>query len=272
VKNLYQYLFVVLPLLACKDVPDNESVSTSFKKLVWSDEFEVAGAPNTKLWNYDLGDGCPEVCGWGNNELEYYTSDSKNVRVESGKLIIEAHREEKGGKHYTSTRIVSKQKGDWLYGRLEISARLPRGKGTWPAIWMLSTDWKYGGWPASGEIDIMENVGYDPGVIHGTIHTETYNHSKGTQKEGKITVSDAQDKFHLYAVEWSADKMDFFVDGKKYHTVTRTPSEDFKGWPFDQRFHLIMNVAVGGNWGGAQGVDESIWPQRMEVEFVRVYQ
>ena len=271
-KTFCQYLLAVLPLLACKDVPDNEPVTSSFKKLVWSDEFEGAGTPNSKLWNYDLGDGCPDVCGWGNNELEFYTSDSKNVRVESGKLIIEAHREEKGGKHYTSTRIVSKQKGDWLYGRLEISAKLPRGKGTWPAIWMLSTDWKYGGWPASGEIDIMEHVGHDPGVIHGTIHTETYNHSKGTQKEGKINVSDAQDKFHLYAIEWSADKIDFFVDDKKYHTVTRTPTEDFKGWPFDQRFHLIMNVAVGGNWGGAQGVDESIWPQRMEVDFVRVYQ
>ena len=262
----------MLPLLACRDEDPAQTPDPAFKNLVWSDEFDKPGAPDDAQWNYDLGDGCPAVCGWGNNELEYYTKDSKNVRVENGRLVIEAVREEKAGKSYTSTRIVTKKKGDWLYGRLEIMAKLPKGKGTWPAIWMLSTDWKYGGWPASGEIDIMEHVGYDPGVIHGTIHTETYNHSKGTQKEGKITVADAQEKFHLYAIEWTASKIDFFVDATKYHSVTRDPSEDYKGWPFDQPFHLILNLAVGGNWGGAQGVDESIWPQRMEVDYVRVYQ
>ena len=148
------------------------------RKLVWSDEFSTAGAPDTTRWNYDLGDGCPNVCGWGNNELEYYTNESKNVRIENDKLIIEAHKDSVGGKGFTSTRIVSKFKGDWLYGRIEVKAKLPRGKGTWPAIWMLSTDWKYGGWPASGEIDIMEHVGYDPGVVHGTIHTESYKDRK----------------------------------------------------------------------------------------------
>ena len=136
---------------------------------------------------------------------------------------------------------------------------------------MLPTDWKYGGWPASGEIDIMEHVGYDPGVIHGTIHTEAYNHIKQTQKEGKITVPTAQDEFHVYAVDWSEDRMDFFVDDERYHTILREPGDDYKGWPFDQRFYLIMNIAVGGNWGGAQGVDPGIWPQRMEVDYVRVY-
>ncbi len=245
---------------------------TTFNKLVWSDEFSKPGTPDTTKWSYDLGDGCPKVCGWGNNELEYYTQEPKNVRIENGKLIIEAHKEEIGGKQYTSTRIVTKLKGDWLYGRVEVKAKLPRGKGTWPAIWMLSTDWKYGGWPASGEIDIMEHVGYDPDVLHGTIHTETYNHGKGTQKEGKITVPGLMDDFHVYAINWSKNAMDFFVDGKKYHSVTRDPKEDFKGWPFDQRFHLIMNLAVGGNWGGKMGVDESIWPKRMEVEYVRIYQ
>jgi len=246
--------------------------SCTDKKPVWSDEFENAGAPDSTKWNYDLGDGCPNVCGWGNNESQYYTKDAKNVRVENGNLVIEAHKDSLGGKAYTSTRIVSKFKGDWLCGRIEVKAKLPKGKGTWPAIWMLSTDWKYGGWPASGEIDIMEHVGYDPGVIHGTIHTESYNHGIGTQKEGKITVEDAMDAFHVYAVDWTRDKMDFYVDDKLYHTVTRDPNEDFKGWPFDQRFHLIMNIAVGGNWGGKEGIDDSIWPQRMEVDYVRVFQ
>ena len=242
------------------------------RHLTWSDEFDAAGQPDSTRWNYDLGDGCPDNCGWGNNELQYYTRDSANVRVRDGKLIIEARKDSLGGKAFTSAKIVSRGKGDRLYGRFEIRAKLPKGKGTWPAIWMLPTDWKYGGWPASGEIDIMEHVGYDPGVIHGTIHTEAYNHIKQTQKEGKITVPTAQDEFHVYAVDWSEDKMDFFVDGERYHTVLREPADDYKGWPFDQRFYLIMNIAVGGNWGGAQGVDPDIWPQRMEIDYVRVYE
>lgn len=242
------------------------------RKLVWSDEFNVDGRPDSGRWDYDIGDGCPDNCGWGNNELQYYTDKVTNARVEDGYLIIEAHRDSLGGKAFTSAKIVSRGKGDWRYGRFEIRARLPHGKGTWPAIWMLPTDWKYGGWPASGEIDIMEHVGHDPGVIHGTIHTEAYNHIKGTQKEGIVPVTDAQEAFHVYAVDWTEDKMEFYVDDELYHTVVREPEDDYKGWPFDQRFYLIMNIAVGGNWGGAQGVDPGIWPQRMEIDYVRVYQ
>ena len=234
---------------------------------IWQDDFNTGAAVDAAKWSFETGGN-----GWGNNELEYYTKDSKNVRVENDILIIEAHHDSLGGKAYTSTRIVSKFNGDWLYGRIEVKAKLPKGKGTWPAIWMLSTDWKYGGWPASGEIDIMEHVGYDPGVVHGTIHTESYNHVKQTQKEGKITIADAQDAFHVYAIDWTKDKMDFYVDDKMYHSVSRAANDTFKEWPFDQKFHLIMNVAVGGNWGGAQGVDESIWPQKLEVDYVRVYQ
>jgi beta-glucanase (GH16 family) len=237
------------------------------KTLVWSDEFDGNGLPDSTKWNYDLGDG-----GWGNNELQFYTNKPENARVENGILIIEAKLDSTSEKMYTSARMVTKHKGDWLYGRVEVRAKLPRGKGTWPAIWMLPTDWKYGDWPTSGEIDIMEHVGYDPGVIHGTIHTEAYNHIKGTQKEGKINIPDAQDTFHEYAVEWTKNKMDFYVDDKLYHTVERDPKDDFKGWPFDQRFHLILNIAMGGNWGGKKGVDNSIWPQRMEIDYVRVYQ
>lgn len=244
----------------------------SEKQPIWFDEFDYTGSPDSTKWSYDMGDGCPDVCGWGNNEAQYYTSDTKNVRVENGNLIIETHKDSLNGKAYTSTRIVSKLKGDWQYGRIEVKAKLPKGKGTWPAIWMLSTDWKYGGWPASGEIDIMEHVGFDPGVIHGTIHTEAYNHTKGTQKEGIISVTDAMDAFHVYSIDWTEEKIDFFIDNKLYHTVTRDPKDDFNGWPFDQRFHLIMNIAVGGNWGGKEGIDDSIWPQRMEVDYVRVFQ
>ena len=243
---------------------------TNDRELIWSDEFDTNGAPDSTKWDYDLGDGCPN-CGWGNNEQQYYTRNQSNVRIENGGLLIEAKKEEMNGKPYTSTRLVSRKKGDWLYGRVEVKAKLPSGKGTWPAIWMLPTEWKYGGWPASGEIDIMEHVGFDPGVIHGTLHTETYNFQKQTQREGKITIPDCTTTFHVYAIEWTPDRIDFFVDEKQYHSVIKNPGDDYKAWPFDQKFHLILNIAVGGNWGGQQGIDDSIWPQRMEVDWVRIY-
>lgn len=263
-RNLITVALAAGILLSCE--PQHE------RQLVWFDEFERDGQPDSAKWNYDIGDGCPDNCGWGNNELQFYTNDAANVRVVDGVLVIEARKDSLEDKAFTSTKIVSRGKGDWLYGRFEIRAKLPKGVGTWPAIWMLPTDWKYGGWPASGEIDIMEHVGYDPGVIHGTIHTESYNHMKQTQKEGKITVEDAQDAFHVYAVNWTENKMDFYVDDRLYHSVIRNPEDDYKGWPFDQRFYLIMNIAVGGNWGGAKGVDPDIWPQRMEIDYARVYQ
>ncbi|RAW01800.1 glycoside hydrolase family 16 protein [Pseudochryseolinea flava] len=246
------------------------AAQTSAQKLVWSDEFNTPGAPDSTKWNYDLGVGNPS--GWGNNELQCYTNDRKNAWIEKGHLIIEARKDQQQGKPYTSARLVTRKKGDWLYGKVEVRAKLPHGKGTWPAIWMLSTDWKYGGWPESGEIDIMEHVGYDMNVVHGTIHTLTYNHVKQTQKEGKVTMNSVDNEFHIYGLEWTKDKMDFLVDGKVYYTVTRGQQDTWKEWPFDQRFHLILNIAVGGNWGGREGVDESIWPQRMMVDYVRIYQ
>jgi beta-glucanase (GH16 family) len=256
----------IIPAFLCAALL-SACMNKSAPRLIWSDEFNYTGAPDTTKWNYDLGGH-----GWGNNELQFYTNNNKNIRVENGNLIIEARKDSFENNAYTSSRIVSKKKGDWLYGRIEVRAKLPKGKGTWPAIWMLSTDWKYGDWPSSGEIDIMEHVGYEPGVVHGTIHTEAYNHVKQTQKEGKVTVTNAQEEFHTYIVEWRENKMDFLVDDKLYHTVVRDPQDDYKGWPFDQKFHLLMNIAVGGNWGGAKGVDENIWPQRMEIDYVRVYE
>lgn len=241
------------------------------RKLVWSDEFEVSGSPDTSRWGYDLGDGCPDVCGWGNNELQYYTERPENVRVADGKLLIEARKEALGGKDYTSARLVSRGKGDWKYGYVEARAKLPEGTGVWPAIWMLPTTWEYGGWPASGEIDIMEHVGYNPDLIYGTVHTEAFNHGIGTQKGDSIQVADVQNEFHTYAIDWSPEKIDFLVDDEVYHTF-HNEGTGSEAWPFDQPFHLLMNIAVGGNWGGTRGVDESIWPQRMEVDYVRVYQ
>lgn len=248
-----------------------DSASHDGYELIWSDEFDGEGLPDSTKWSYDLGDGCPHVCGWGNNELQYYTNRLENNRIENGHLIIEAHKEDFETKGFTSARLVSKNKGDWTYGKFEIRANLPTGKGTWPAIWMLPTDWEYGGWPASGEIDIMEHVGYNPDTIFGTIHTEAFNHMNGTQKDKGIFLNDSEEAFHTYGVEWTADKIIWYIDDDVYYEV-QNEGKSFKEWPFDKRFHLILNIAIGGNWGGKHGVDDTIFPQRMEIDFVRVYQ
>lgn len=255
---------VLVPETQCQD----SKVSYS---LVWSDEFDNAGAPDEQKWSYDFGDGCPSVCQWGNNELQYYTRDQKNARVENGHLVIEAIKEPISGYSYSSARLVSKGKGDFLYGKIEVRASLPTGRGTWPAIWMLPTNWKYGSWPASGEIDIMEHVGYEPDSIYGTVHTKSFNHNIGTQKSGALYLPDAESAFRVYGIEWDENKIQFFVDNKPYFQFINDQN-GFASWPFDQHFHLVLNQAVGGNWGGSRGVDESIWPRKMLVDYVRVYQ
>ncbi|MGM0621940.1 MAG: family 16 glycosylhydrolase, partial [Bacteroidota bacterium] len=158
----------------------------------------------------------------------------------------------------------------WLYGRIEVKAKLPEGRGTWPAIWMLPTDWEYGGWPASGEIDIMEHVGYDFGTVHGTIHTEAYNHSIGTQLGKTVDVENVASQFHVYAIDWTEDEIVWYVDGEEYYRV-ENPDKTYKEWPFDKRFHLILNIAIGGDWGGAQGIDPELSEATMEIDYVRVY-
>ena len=238
-------------------------------KLVWNDEFNYVGLPDPSKWSYDT-DG--NSYGWGNNELQYYTEKRKeNAWVENGHLTIRALKEEMGGKSYTSARLRTKDKGDWLYGRFEIRAKLPTGRGTWPAIWMLPTDWEYGGWPASGEIDIMENVGFDPDTIVGTVHTKSFNHSIGTQKGKRIYCPDCYSAFHVYTLEWEKEECRIYLDDQLYFTF-KNDHQGFESWPFGKRFHLLLNLAVGGNWGGAQGVDDSIFPLSYEIDYVRVYQ
>ena len=264
---------VLVILLACKSPeltsPLSVTVPIASRKLVWADEFNKAGLPDSTKWAYEIGGN-----GWGNNELQYYTSHrAENARVENGKLIIEARKEAYQGSKYTSARLLTQPKMTWTYGRIEAMAKLPKGVGTWPAVWMLGKNISTIGWPKGGEIDIMEHVGFDEGVIHGTVHTEAYNHTKGTQKGDQLTVKDVTTSFHLYAIEWTADQIDFFVDNQKYYTVQKLVLGSTEAqWPFDQPFYLLLNVAVGGGWGGQKGVDESIWPQRMEVDYVRVYQ
>ena len=250
---------VLLMILSC-----NTAMAQDHLTLIWSDEFEQEGMPDSQKWAYDVGGH-----GWGNNELQYYTEkDSDNVQVKDGYLIITARKEEIGDNPYTSAKLVTQGKTDWQYGRIAVSARLPEGKGTWPAIWMLPDVEKLN-WPEDGEIDIMEHVGYDPGVVHGTVHTEAYNHRKGTQVGKQIKVPDFNEAFHEYAIAWTPKEIRWYVDGEQYHTFKNEGNQ--AAWPFDKPFYLILNLAVGGDWGGAEGVDESIWPQSMEVDYVRVY-
>jgi beta-glucanase (GH16 family) len=250
----------------------NSTAQHAYNKLVWADEFNKPGLPDSSKWSYDKGRGCPENCGWGNNELQFYTQHrQENARVEKGCLVIEARKEAFADANYTSARLASKNKGDWKYGRIEAKAKLPAGTGMWPAIWMLPTKWEYGGWPKSGEIDIMENVGYWPDSALGTVHTGAYNGMLGTQKTNGLKITDLSKAFHVYSIEWTPDMISFFIDNKKYNEF----KNDHKGideWPFDKEFHLLLNIAVGGNWGGKFGVDDKIFPQKMLVDYVRVYQ
>ena len=269
---IYGCSFIVLFLIGadrCTKSLGNPKEDTKLS-LVWADEFDYEGVPDSTRWRYDLGDGCPQVCGWGNKELQYYTNHLKNAKVQDGFLHIEARKEAFKDKAYTSTRLLSK--GDWDHGRLEIRAKLPKGKGTWPAIWMLPINrTTYGTWPACGEIDIMEHVGYEPDTIYGTVHTQAYNHMINTQRGGQIFVPNSEDDFHIYTIEWSPKRINWLVDNVQYHTFANE-NATYKEWPFDQPFHLILNIAVGGNWGGKMGVDETIWPQKMLVDYVRVWQ
>lgn len=250
-----------------------EKTEQKTAKLVWSDEFNYEGLPDPEKWSYDVGDACdlPAGCGWGNQELQYYTQEKlKNARVGNGVLSIELHKEQIKSRDYSSARLHTKGKGDWKYGTIEVRAKLPRGKGTWGAIWMLSSEDKYKGWPHSGEIDIMENVGFDPDTIHSSAHTLAYHHSIGTYKTGKISLPDAGEKFYTYKLVWEKDEYRIYADEQLIFRFEKE-ADDFKVWPFDQKFYLILNIAYGGFWGGKEGLDDEALPAKMEIDYVRVY-
>ena len=254
-------------------LPEPDDIMT----LVWSDEFdqEDGTAPDSTKWKYDIGGN-----GWGNFEQQYYTDDLQNAFVQDGILHIRAAAATSNGNYnndYTSARLVSKGQGDFLYGRFRVRVRLSdcTAVGTWPAVWMLPTDNLYGIWPLSGEIDIMEHVGYNAGAIHGSLHTQSYNGMIGTQKTSGIHLTDDPNDWHVYDVMWTPDRIEFAVDNLVFHEYTRPDDFTFAEWPFDQRFHLLMNVAVGGSWGGKEGVDADAFEgdgQVLEIDWVRVYQ
>ncbi len=251
-------------------LPITSNLSAQCPTLVWADEFDGAVVDGTK-WSFQNGDGCDlgqDLCGWGNNELQWY--QPANAVVSDGTLKIIAKRETVNNRFYTSSRLRSKNKGDWTYGRFEARIKLPKGKGLWPAFWMLSTNEVYGVWPKSGEIDIMELIGSEPETVHGTIHFgPAWPNNQQRGEEYSLNQGIFNDEFHTFAVEWENGRIRWFVDDYLYSTKTRSDISPYQ-WPFDQDFHLLLNVAVGGNWPGSPD-GSTIFPQTMEVDYVRVY-
>ncbi|AWV98137.1 glycoside hydrolase family 16 protein [Arcticibacterium luteifluviistationis] len=231
----------------------------------WSDEFDNDGKPDTNIWGYDLGGH-----GWGNNESQVYTDNLENAHVENGNLVIEA---KYANSAYSSARLVTKNKKDFLYGRIEIKALLPVGRGTWPAIWTLATNSNYGEnyWPDNGELDIMEHVGYDQNRVHANIHTKAFNHSIGTNKGNNKIVAKASEEYHTYRLDWYPNTIQFYIDNLLLFEFKKEAGYTWQEWPFDKPQHLLLNIAVGGDWGGQEGIDKEVFPQKMLIDYVRYY-
>ena len=241
-------------------------------KLVWSDEFDKPGAPDPNKWDYEVGY-------IRNNELQYYTRARKeNARVEGGCLVIEGRKEKNpiggaqaGAKRfadYTAASLITRGKAQWTFGRIEVRAKLPQGKGVWPAIWMLGQKFPSNPWPACGEIDIMEFVGHTPDKVHATVHFR--KDGKHVSMGGNLTVEKPFDDFHVYAVEWSAERMDVFFDKEKYFSFSVADADEKGDNPFRKPQYLLVNLALGGGWGGK--IDDSIFPQKFIIDYVRVYE
>ena len=235
----------------------------------WSDEFDVNGLPNNQIWGYDVGGD-----GWGNNELQNYTAnDLDNASVENGKLIITAIKEASGTRQYSSARLVTKGKRDMKYGRIEIKAKIPAGRGSVSALWMLASQTTYGTtfWPDQGEIDIMEHVGFNPGIIHASIQTNIFNYTIATQKTAKTTLPTFDKEFHIYRMDWTPDEIKAFLDDNEFFSFKRRQFAPWQEWPFHHPQHILVNIAIGGNWGGLDGIDDTIFPIRMELDYIRYY-
>ncbi|MEL6858674.1 MAG: glycoside hydrolase family 16 protein [Pseudomonadota bacterium] len=255
------------PLPASLDRPSDYN-------LVWSDEFSVDGLPDDAHWTYDKWRN-PD--GWWNDEKQYYAGPrAKNARVDNGHLIIEAHAEptpiaqfpDTGGQTYTSARLMTQDRASWTYGYFEVRAKLPCGRGLWPAIWTLPQN--RNAWPDDGEIDIMEYVGWDTNRIHATVHTKDRNHIKGNQVSATYSTDTACGAFHTHSLLWTKDEILVAIDGTPYYHYQKTRNK-YGEWPFDQAHYLILNLAIGG-WGGLEGIDPEAFPARMEVDYVRIYQ
>lgn len=249
---------------------ENQQVINHYTNLVLDEGFGANGSPDSELWNFDIGNGAAEgIPGWGNNEQQYYTDRPENVIVEDGVLKITARREQFEGLPYTSARIQTKNKFQRQYGRFEARIKLPWGQGLWPAFWMLGDD--KGGteiWPQIGEIDVMEMRGQEPTITHGSVHGPGYSGGNAVTKSYDLVDDRLDTGFHVFGVEWGPNFINYYIDDVLYNQIT---PEDVDGeWVFDDEFYIILNVAVGGTFVGSVGAD-TVFPQTMEVDYVRVY-
>ena len=257
-------LALVFVMFSCSE--NSKQTVVTKTNLVKSEEFNTDGAPDPSMWSFNIGTGSN---GWGNNELQYYTDRPQNIKVENGVLKITARREQYMGSSYTSARIISKGKYEKKYGRIEARIKLPRGKGLWPAFWMLGANSDTVIWPQCGEIDIMEYLGNSPTKIFGTVHGPGYSAGESISKNFFLSNSRFDTDFHIFGIEWDENRVNFYVDDMLYHSVT---PEDVPGeWVFNQSFYMILNVAVGGNLPGAPN-GETPFPQEMLVDYIRVYE
>jgi len=247
---------------------DETQVVATLDNLILAEEFDTEGAPNSDVWTYDIGRG-PNGDGWGNNELQYYTDREENVRVDNGLLLITAREESFEGSGYTSGRLISQGLFEQRYGRFEARIRLPSGKGLWPAFWLLGNDCDENIWPACGEIDVMENIGSEPNKIFGSVHGPGYSAGESEGKDFFLNGDRFDNDFHIFGIEWGPDYINYYVDDQLYNRIT---PEDVPGeWVFDGReFYMLLNVAVGGNLPGAPDAN-TIFPQTMAVDYIRVY-
>ncbi len=275
-------LMLLATTLGCtEDVEKNDGIIDEEEnevlqwELVWADEFE-SETINESKWNK-----LRWRPGWVNNEQQAYTDRDINLYLDDGNLVIQGLIEPgyygtdytgtTYNSDYTSGRMNTDDKVSWTYGRFDIRAKLPKGKGSWPAIWMLGENISTVGWPNCGEIDIMEHVGFDDGRIHASIHTEDYNHMNNTQKSGSTFIETATDSFHIYSLEWSPTYLRYLIDNESYFFVYNGSNGDVAKWPFDEPQYIILNLAIGGDWGAIQGIDPSAFPMKMLVDYVRVY-
>lgn len=270
----YQYILFIIFLGFCSanreeegnmnfvELKEKEPFDDSFDTLVWEDDFNETML-NEEFWNFELADGCPDLCGWGNNELQNYTD--RNHRIEDGILIISVQKESEG---YTSTRITTKDKKEFQYGKIEARLKVPVGDGLWPAFWALGYDIDELQWPLCGEIDIMEYVGRRPGEVFNTLHTQS---SYGDSVNSKITAfPNVEDDFHVFGIKWTPEVITFLIDNKAVYSYSPV-SKNGDNWPFNKPFYLLLNVAVGGNFGGPVG-QNTVFPQEFLIDYVRVYQ
>ena len=282
IMTLFLSVVFLIFLTVCEEsiysnqLPDENNHTLEGWELVWNDEFD-GDAIDDQKWNKLLWRP-----GWVNNELQAYTDRDTNVFVQDDNLVIRALIEPgffgtdyTGTSYtadYTSGRLNTAGKGEWTYGRFDTRAKLPKGIGSWPAIWMLGSNISTVGWPHCGEIDIMEHVGFDEGNIHASIHTTDYNHVNGTQKSGQVIIPTATDSFHVYSLEWDSTYIRYLVDDEPYFFIYNDSNGDEDKWPFNKPQYIILNLAVGGDWGGAEGIDPSVFPMEMKVDYVRVFE